>query len=153
MIVFFRQTCIAHSWCKVLSHRGRKGRLHTPATSDTIVPCSFYCWTLDWSFCYARFDVLAMKYSWHNTRIHTGSIHFGTHRYYSYFCSVWFALISTKFDRCHVRVSAVPLRVFAFRRSTDCNSCFVSFLHHSVFFSTLLTAITCLETTAAEYSQ
>jgi len=39
-----------------------------------------------------------MKYSLHNSRIHPGSIHFSTHRYY--FCSVWFALISTKFDRC-----------------------------------------------------
>lgn len=94
-----------------------------------------------------------MKYSLHNSRIHKGSIHFSTHSYYSCFCSVSFSLIATKFDRCQVRVSTVSLRVFAFRRSTACKSCFVSFLHRSAVFSTLLTAITCLEKTAAEYCQ
>ena len=126
-----RPPCIAHSWCKVLSHRGQRGRLHTPVTPGIMAPCSILLLSSGLKLPLTtirrfNFEIQLSQLS-HSQRIDTFQhtpllLLFGVIRPYFY-----------KVRPLYVRVSAVRLRAFALRRSTDCRSCY---LHHSVLFST-----------------
>lgn len=120
-----RPPAFAHSWCKVLSHRGAKGqvtrssytRYHGPVL--ILLLNSGFKLLLTTIRCF-NYEIQLTQLS-HSHRLDTFQhspllLLFGVIRPYFY-----------TVGRVYVRVSAVPLQVFAFRRSTDCKSSFLSF--------------------------